>query len=313
MRARTKSKLWAITCLFNPAGYRIRAENYRLFREHLSLPLVTVELAFDEPFCLGQNDADVLIQLRGGKPMWQKERLLNIALQSLPDHCEKVVWMDADILVIDAGWAQAVEQALEETKVVQPFATVHQLDPRGNRTTSNPSMVSSWKETGVFGKALPSVVGRAPGAPCNGHVWAARKDILARHGLYDGCIIGGGDTAFLCGVTGFFAEVIRGHAMGLAQSKRYLSWARRLYADVKGDVGWLPYEVEHLWHGRMEDRKGSERHQGLAAVGFDPYRDLALAQSGAWTWNSDRPELHSYVLDYFLSRREDVETEVGRA
>ena len=44
--------LWAITCYFNPVGYRRRLENYRMFRQRLKVPLVAVELSFDEKFQL---------------------------------------------------------------------------------------------------------------------------------------------------------------------------------------------------------------------------------------------------------------------
>jgi hypothetical protein len=53
---------WAITCYFNPAGYRRRLENYRTFRQRLKVPLVAVELSFGEEFQLASGDADILVQ-----------------------------------------------------------------------------------------------------------------------------------------------------------------------------------------------------------------------------------------------------------
>src|SRR5215203_6717152 len=72
--------LWAITSYFNPMRYGRRLANYRLFREHLPLPLITVELSFggQEEFDLREGEADVLIQLRGRDVLWQKERLLTV-------------------------------------------------------------------------------------------------------------------------------------------------------------------------------------------------------------------------------------------
>ena len=58
------ANLWAITCYFNPVGYRRRLENYRMFRQRLKVPLVAVELSFDEEFQLASGDADILVQLR---------------------------------------------------------------------------------------------------------------------------------------------------------------------------------------------------------------------------------------------------------
>src|SRR5262245_19902909 len=72
---RYASNLWAITCYFNPIGYQRRLENYHTFRQNLAVPLVTVELAFNGAFQLHSGDADILVQLRGGDVLWQKERL----------------------------------------------------------------------------------------------------------------------------------------------------------------------------------------------------------------------------------------------
>ena len=83
-------ELWAITSYFNPASYRRRLANFNTFRQHLPIPLVAVELAYDADFELQEADAEILIQLRGGALLWQKERLLNVALQALPAACRKV-------------------------------------------------------------------------------------------------------------------------------------------------------------------------------------------------------------------------------
>src|SRR5688500_17208469 len=104
--------LWAITCYFNPVGYRRRLENYRTFRQRLKVPLVTVELSLDERFQLASGDADILVQLQNPSILWQKERLLNVALESLPDGCDKVAWLDCDIVFESYDWAERASRAL---------------------------------------------------------------------------------------------------------------------------------------------------------------------------------------------------------
>ena len=42
--------LWAITSYYNPLAYRRRRENYRIFRQRLKVPLLTVELAYGPDF-----------------------------------------------------------------------------------------------------------------------------------------------------------------------------------------------------------------------------------------------------------------------
>ena len=83
--------IWAITSFFNPVRYQRRLLNYRVFRSRLGIPLVAVELSFDGQFELTKCDADILIQVSGGAVHWQKERLLNIALESVPPMLK--VWL----------------------------------------------------------------------------------------------------------------------------------------------------------------------------------------------------------------------------
>ena len=66
MTGRHPKDLWAITCYFNPMHYRRRLANFRIFRDHLQLPLVAVELAYGPEFELQAQDAEILIQLRDG-------------------------------------------------------------------------------------------------------------------------------------------------------------------------------------------------------------------------------------------------------
>ena len=80
------------------------------------------------------------------------------------------------------------------------------------------------------------------------------------------------------------------------------------YQDVKGNVSHMPGRIIHLWHGEMEDRKPGQRHSGLRPHDFNPARDIAIGESGAWRWASDKPALHVYLKDYFASRYEDGRT-----
>src|SRR5262245_3945888 len=86
-RTSPAGELWAITAYFNPVGYARRLANYRVFRAHLPIPLLTVELAIGRDAELTAADADVLVQLRTDAVLWHKERLLNIALVRLPQCC----------------------------------------------------------------------------------------------------------------------------------------------------------------------------------------------------------------------------------
>src|SRR5262249_45258308 len=115
----------------NPARYQRRLANYRVFRERLIVPLVTVELAYGHDFELDGEDAEILIRLRGGDILWQKERLLNIALRALPDKYRNVVWFDCDVVFEADDWPERTSLLLDRYTLVQPFSRLYLMSADG--------------------------------------------------------------------------------------------------------------------------------------------------------------------------------------
>lgn len=308
------SPLWAITCYFNPARYARRRTNYQLFRQHLTIPLVAVELSFGGDFDLRSGDAEILLQLRGGDVMWQKERLLNIALGALPGECSKVVWMDCDLLVGSADWPERLSRSLDECSVVQPFSRVAYLAREAKlqdgRTSGEvefwlPS-VASLIENGQPVSSCLAHVGRPyQRSSSSGMVWAARRELLDRHGFYDACIVGNGSLAIACAAYGCFDAVIQHQGMNAPQREHYLAWAIPFHQEVRAAVASVDTPLLHLWHGAISNRRYQERLTEVQPFQFDPCQDIALAASGAWRWNSEKPRLHQYLKDYFATRKED--------
>jgi hypothetical protein len=300
------SPLWAITAYFNPTRSRYRRANYRLFRAHLRLPLLAVELAFDGCHELGRGDADILVQLRGGDVMWQKERLLNVALRHLPADCRHVAWVDCDALFDDGDWAERLLALLDRHPLVQAFSSIAHLGPpaadAGAATAfTQPGVLARVAAAGVAAVASPLPSG--PSSPSKGFAWAAHREVLDAFSLYDACIVGGGDMAFACALLGRFDVGAR--TMNERQREHYLRWARPFHDALAGRAGVLAGAARHLWHGDVRHRRYRERHDGLHAHGFDPFADIAVAADGAWRWSSAKPGLHAYVRDYFASRREE--------
>ena len=225
---------WALTSYFNPMRYRRRRANYRAFRERLNVPLVAVELANGAGFELTEEDADVLIQLRDGDVMWQKERLLNVALGALPASCRKVVWVDCDIVFAAEDWAERVSALLERFMLVQAFSHVDHLSADGEVVCTQPSAAlaieSGMRGSNQFGR--PTLHG--PGSTNNGLAWAARRELLDEAGFYDTCIVGGGDTAMVAAAHGSFDVATR--SMSERQVDHYLDWARSYHDMVGGEI-----------------------------------------------------------------------------
>ena len=314
-RLRGADGLWAITAYFNPAGYTRRLKNYRLFRQHVTAPLVTVELSFDGHFELATGDAEILVQLHGGDVMWQKERLLNLALQRLPSACDTVAWLDCDVIFERDDWAAQAHRALEKDALVQLFEERHDLPPDADLDT-----LSSWSATptalSVMYRLATGHVG--PEALrgneliirfrcCIGLAWAIRRDVLEAHRLYDATIVGSGDKANVLAALAMPETAVLGLEMNSRRAEHYLAWARPFAATVQRRVGHIPGRIFHLWHGDLTDR-GYTRRQALLAD-FDPFTDIALDAQGSWRWSSHKPDLHAAVRRYFESRREDGPTE----
>jgi hypothetical protein len=305
--------LWAITSYFNPAGYRRRFQNFREFRRRLAVPLLAVELGYGGRFELGDGDADLLVRLPGRDVLWQKERLLNLALARLPDECTVVASLDCDVIFEREDWGPAACALLERFPVVQLFSRLHHLRrewARGDTLGAAADFTQEAAASAVGRGADPvltlgSTTGRRPGVAVNGFAWAYRREVLARHGFYDACIVGGADTAMICAAFGRPGTAVDVHVMNPAQEELYREWASPFHRSVAGQVGCLQGDVFHLWHGRLEDRRARQRHLDLTPFGFDPRRDIALDTPGCWRWNSIKPALHAYVREYFAARRED--------
>jgi hypothetical protein len=93
--------------------------------------------------------------------------------------------------------------------------------------------------------------------------------------------------------------------MNARQQEHYLAWARPWHEAASAGAACVDGRLFHLWHGEIENRRYRERHEGLAAFGFDPSGDIAHEANGSWCWSSDKPGLHEYVRNYFARRHED--------
>jgi hypothetical protein len=356
--------LWIVTSYFNPQRYNTKRRNYQLFLDKLErshLNWLVVECAFGAtPFDLSRSPRT--LQLRARDVMWQKERLLNIAIQQLPDSCEKVAWVDCDILFDNPDWVVETSGLLDQVSVVQPFGKAVRL-PTGryihNETDkffagfcalqshrkeldakrAAPRQPSSLQVvycrlcgsriasaalvcTGCRACPKPGAGGNTAFAPLKdrtlptgefdrhghtGFAWAARKELLLQHGLYDVGLAGTGDHLMahaMCGdwESPCIPRLVGESGPGLAH---FLAWGEPLYRAFRGSIAYVEGTVSHLWHGDDENRNYKSRGWELAEFGFDPVTDLRLAESGCWEWNSDKPDLHQWAIDYFDLRQED--------
>lgn len=308
------SPVWAVTSYFNPVGYRSRRANYDVFRRQLELPLLTVEWSRDGRFELGPGDAEMLVQLDGGDLMWQKERLLNIGIGRLPAACTHVAWVDCDIVFEREGLADAIVSGLAQSQVVQLFDRAFRVGREANFEDARMQLleeVPGAVAADLHFPAWPSAaLERAPARPAPrpptpGYAWAARREFLERHALFDTWVLGGGDRAFHCALTGAVGALKSYQALSEAHLRHYLPRAEALDAQVGRRIGCIGGAVLSLWHGSQTDRRYRTRHEILTLHGYDPEQFLMQAGTGVWAW-ADVPErLPGEVADYFALRNED--------
>ena len=306
----TVGDLWAITSYFNPMRYQRRRANYRIFRERLNLPLLAVELAYGADFELEKNDAEVLVQLRGRDVMWQKERLLNVALGALPRSCRKVAWMDCDIIFECDDWSERVSLLLDQFALLQLFSHAYRM-PRAWLPGELPPPGTELRRSLPFivASGMPTVTClETPARQCGsayGLAWAADRKLVEVHGFYDSCIVGSGDRAMACAAYGCCDVAIRRLLMNEKEKQHYLAWAKPYHEAVRGRVGFLENNLFHLWHGETANLGKRARHEGFQRFHFDPIQDIAIDSNGCWHWSTDKPEMHEYVRKYLASRKED--------
>jgi hypothetical protein len=308
------SEIWAITSVFNPAGYQQRYKNFKIFREHVAVPLVTVELGYGDDFELKKGDSDVLVQLRGSSVLWQKECLLNIALSKVPARVPVVAWLDCDVIFQRSDWATQAVERIQQNPLIQLFSEVEDL-PQG---ITEPGSLAPQQET--LRRSVTNLVengdwrvadpGRWKGSRTRrrvayGLAWAARRDLLARHAFYDAMVVGSGDRALVCAGYGRYQDAISHLHLNPARATHYLDWAQPFHREVQGNIGGLAGRLYHLWHGDIPHRGYKERHVNFEAVAFDPAIDLMRDSDGILQWASERSDLETFARTYFASRCED--------
>jgi hypothetical protein len=304
--------MWALTTYFNPVRYKRRLTNYRMFRSKLNVPLVTVELSFDGEFELTKNDADILIQLSGGAVLWQKERLLNIGIKSLPAAVKNFAWIDCDILFARNDWAvEAEEQLNEKYSIVQLYSKAIYLNKEDSGEHLNdyasypavPGLVALYRKDNVLPLDRLAVSPQGTIVFNPGLAWAAKKEIFVKHGFYDLAIIGAGDLYVVNSAFGTMNSLIKLHSLNEPRTKRYLQWGTPFHQTVDKKVGHIPGEIYHLWHGDAANRNYRGRVGILAD--FDPDADVYVGDNGAWHWTEPKSALAEQLKAHFINRRED--------
>lgn len=316
-RARMSDEFWGVTAVFGASVSERQLDNLETFARSVrrqGLPLLVVELALgDAPHRVPGTAADRILRLRAADVLWHKERLLNLGVRALPRTCRSVAWLDADVVFENDDWVAETRDRLASHPIVQPFETACWLGDGQDAPPEAPAEgVGEGRRLDGLAWTLARTTDRRRALAdyaLHGHTgfaWAARRDLLARHGLYDRAVVGGGDVIiahafaadedFLRGLNLYSRELTPAERGAVAR------WGRAVATETGGRLGWTAGRVRHLFHGAAADRAYVERLRILRDAAFDPERDIAAGDDGVWRWASDKPDLHRRVRDYLLSR-----------
>lgn len=297
--------LAVVSCHFNPCNYKSRHNN--LLRcmaalAHQSVPLYLANLVFADQDCIVPMSTATVLKLPGRDILWHKERLLNILIRRLPAKYTKVAWIDADIIFPDSRWLQWASELLDTYDLIQLYDKVDQLDNEG-RTIGELAGLAAYI---AAGKPDPFNIDSSHTWP--GLAWAAKRDLLETHGLFDVMVVGGADTYISIAAYGQAGCETEWYMDQLPPKLKeaWSTWAAEFYRDVQGRVGYVPTTVVQLGHGTRENRRYVDRMRILTVHDFDPKRDITPDENGVWQWAIHKPLLRSAVREYFESRREDA-------
>lgn len=283
-----------ITTHYNPCGYEALRRNWERYASRITAQgarLLTVQVILgDEPTLDPVEPCGEIVTVGCRDVLWHKEDAINLAVSRyLPVDCEHVAWIDGDILLGD-GVLEHASQILRHYPVCQLFDTFEWLGPDGARQ----------RKTATWTGGGPVLSGRA-----HGGAWAARREILERHGLYDRAIAGGGDTCFALACTGEI-HMLKERGFCRTVQQHWRAWAERLHDETRGRISHVPGTATHLYHGSIGRRQYRARHYKLDRLGYDPRHHVHTGDSGLLEWTQKaRPELRDYLLKFFSRRRDD--------
>jgi hypothetical protein len=285
VRQDPKERAAIVTFHYNPARRQRLRDTYTEWAATIGHPFECWELAFDEPEIPGS------IAIRGdaGNVLWQKERLINLAISQLPAEVEYVAWIDHDLIFDNPAWLDiAIDMIRRGVDVVQLFSEVAYQDREGSVSQRRRGSIAGWQATGTIGDTAP------------GGAWMASRAWLdSIGGLYENNICVGGDATFLHAVTKCKTNYVDRQAPKLRDD--CLAYAARVTAKV----GYVPGAVRHLWHGDRANRQYLSRDEILSRHGFDPAVQLCIGESGLLELANEPDGLAGEIARYFADRRDD--------
>ena len=315
-----EKKLYVIVPYFNHTNAPVNKTNLELclrnlyFCEHVRV--IVVEGIWNKEAKLPSLGLLVHDHLRFdlASPIWVKENLINLGIQSLGDEWDYACWLDKDIHFLNPNWDIDTINKLAVHDIIQPWSRClfltneYELDSALGELDQFSDDDTFGVGTNSLGKSYESglsVMGHS------GHAWAITKDFYKKiGGLFDKCIIGGGDTfqaiLMTCKISNdgteasYFGTIIPKIESFMILYLKSLNCYLEHFKGVR--LGCLPGTIVHYYHGEIDKRGYTPRFTSLLNSGICLETDLTYAQNGTIKISNSKTE--QLILDYFYSREE---------
>ena len=188
--------------------------------------------------------------------LWHKESAINYLIRQLPPKYEYVAILDNDIVMEDVRWYERARQVIRHCVMMQPFDIVRYMGI---------SSVEAINNSACYYNAGRSLMGHGnPGMA----VIYEREYLDHMGGLFDECIIGGGDwlnaVPFFINTHDVQLPIIKA-TLCKDSVERYLAYldrARRFISRSRYQAfDYLPGStILHLFHGHLKHRQYNTRY-----------------------------------------------------
>ena len=309
-----ENDFYAITSYFNPFHNSERIRNYITFRKNLRLPLITIEWAPDGIFELTKDDADEVIQISGGDIMWQKERLLNVALEYIPPTCEYLAWLDNDIIFSDPKWTERARALLKNYDFIQLFNKLNYLTKLASESfsfdqlklypydASNISIIEALEtQPNLYLKKEFNDRQAFMGNGNPGMAFAAKIEIIKTHQFYDKNIVGGGDTILIASILNKLADIFPRRPFSPMHRSDIQNYGDKI-SKKKYKTTNLHGTIYHLWHGELLQRQYASRYNILTSHNYDPTDHITCQTNMPLRWKNAPEGLKKDLYQYMYSR-----------
>jgi hypothetical protein len=275
-----------ITSYFNFTDSKRIKNNYIEFRKRFPYKLYTAELALNhQQFFI---DDSLKFTATENNMVWQKERLLNLLIETLPHNTDIIVWVDCDIVFNNNSILKDIDKVLNQYPVAQCFDQVYESSI--NSTHNNISFAQDYLNE------------EKQDWPAIGFSWAMRRNVID-DGLFDLDILGNNDSLQLIAWLGWWdhQQVL---ALPPHMRQKYLLWAIKNNENVNGRIGCIKGSIEHLYHGNASNRQYWAKNKILQKHMYDPETDITM-HKGLIELLPNKPTLKKDIYQYFIDRKDD--------